>query len=309
MNILLSVVMTNYNHANFLKKRISSILSQLPENAELVIVDDASTDDSVEIIKHFKKVDTRVLLIKNKKNLGVVPSANIALNLAKGKYIALLAADDKILPGFINKTLQVLLDHPNIAICCSDCGLSFDGFPDKNPNEIETTKLLETSETLHIFTTKNLFKIFRTTNFWIPGHTSIIKKSSIVRQGLLNEQLEYLCDWFMIHSIALEEGVAYIPKTLSVWRQHKKTYSAEIQADSKRIKNIYRKLFTILSEEKNRDLRSKFRKATILHLYVKQLILELIWQPKQWDIVAFVVAKVLYRRLRRYLRLEKNSLS
>lgn len=305
MAILLSAVMTNYNHASFLKERISSILNQLPTNGELVIVDDASTDNSIEIIEQFEKNDSRIHVIKNEKNLGVVPSANIAFHAARGKYITSLAADDKILPGFIDKTLKVLLDHPDIAICCSDCGLSFDGFANKNPDHIETTKLLETSKKLHVFAPKNLPKIFRTTNFWIPGHTSIIKKSSIKKHGFLNDKLEYLCDWFMIHSIALEEGIAYIPETLSIWRQHKKTYSAEIQSDNERKKNIYRKLFIILSDKKNKRLRSKFRKATILHFYAKQLIFELIWQPKQWDVVAYIAVKVLRRRFRRYLGLEK----
>jgi len=304
----LSVVMTNYNHGHYLNERIPSILSQLPLSSEFIIVDDASTDNSVSIIQKFVEGDSRINFIRNKKNLGVVFSANIAFKAAQGKYVTSLAADDKILPGFIDKTLQVLLDHPDIAICCSDCGLCFEGFSDKDPNAIETTKLLKTSESLHVFSPKKLPKIFRTTNFWIPGHTSIIKMSAIKKHGYLNKNLESLCDWFLFHSIALEEGVAYIPQTLAIWRQHNynNNFSSTVQNDKKRKKSMYLQLFKILSEKKNRKIRSQFRKATILQFYVKQLFFTLIWQPKQWDIIATVLIKVFRRRLRRYLALEKN---
>src|SRR3989344_8141378 len=132
--MLLSVIMTNFNHGHFLEARLSSILDQLTENGEIVIVDDASTDESVSIIKTFAAKDKRIKLLQNSTNLGVIPSVNRALQTAQGKYITSLAADDLILPGFIKKTLQPLLDHPDIAICCSDCGLLFDCFPDRDTN-------------------------------------------------------------------------------------------------------------------------------------------------------------------------------
>src|SRR6185295_6763302 len=103
--MLLSVIMTNYNHGHFLEARLHSILEQLPDDAELLIVDDASTDNSVAIIQKIAQTEPRIRLSQNPKNPGSVTSVNRALQEAKGTYIASLAADDKILPGFIEKTL------------------------------------------------------------------------------------------------------------------------------------------------------------------------------------------------------------
>lgn len=305
--MLLSVIMTNYNHGHFLESRLHSILEQLPDDAELLIVDDASTDDSVAIIQKIAQNEPRIRLSQNTKNQGVVSSVNRALQEARGTYIASLAADDKILPGFIEKTLNVLLAFPDIAICCSDCGLSFDGFPNRNPDTIETSKLLEGVTEVQIFRPKKLLSVFQNTHFWIPGHTSIIKRASLLRFGGFDPRLEFLCDWLLIHTIALTEGVAYIPETLSVWRQHPKTYSAECQSNTDKMKRAYRNLFVVLSETTKRSVRPLIRKSTILHFYVKELFRELLFRPQYWDFLAAIVVKVLRRRFRRYFGLKREG--
>ena len=298
--MLLSIMMTNYNHGSFLRSRLESILHQLIEEGEIVIVDDASTDDSVSIIKEFAINDSRIRLIQNPKNLGVIASVNTALKATRGKYIGSLAADDKILPGFIEKTLNVLMAHPDIAICCSDCGISYDGFPDQDPNHIQTTKLLETSQPLRVFRPAELPKIFSSTDFWIPGHTCIIKREALIHHGGFDQRVKFLADWLLLHSIALTGGIAYIPETLSVWRKHPQTYSGNLESDEMQKKMIYRQLLKIINETENRPFRSLFRKATLLRIYVRHLFWELIWKPKYWDFIAVIAMNVIKRRTQRY---------
>lgn len=298
--MMLSAIMTNYNHGAFLPKRLQSILEQLPPDSELVIVDDASTDQSLSIIETFQ--DPRIRVFKNQHNQGVVKSVNIALQAAKGKYIVSLAADDRILPGFIAKTMQVLLDHPEIPLCCSDCGLSFDGFPEKDPETVETTILYrgDPSKEYFVFPPEILPQIFRSSHFWIPGHTSIIKKESLLKYGGFQEKLEFLCDWFLIHSIALNEGVAYIPQTLSVWRRHQHTYSFALEADTRRKRNVYWNMIQLLNEKRHRHLRKLFKRSAIIDFYIRELFYKMIWYPRQWDLVIPLVLRVLKRRYRRF---------
>ena len=71
---------------------IESIINQRYEDWEFIIVDDASTDKTVQIIKSYK--DDRIKLIENEKNLGLTHNLNIALSVAKGKYIARIDGDD-----------------------------------------------------------------------------------------------------------------------------------------------------------------------------------------------------------------------
>lgn len=89
---LVSVIMPSYNVEKYITASIKSVLAQTYKNLELIIVDDCSTDKTVEIIKSFN--DERIRLFINDKNQGAALSRNRALREAKGKYIAFLDADD-----------------------------------------------------------------------------------------------------------------------------------------------------------------------------------------------------------------------
>ena len=88
----ISIVMPVYNSEKYLQESIKSILYQTFKDFEFIIVDDCSTDGSLEIIKSYE--DERIRLIQNEKNLGTVKSRNIGLKKAEGKYVAILDADD-----------------------------------------------------------------------------------------------------------------------------------------------------------------------------------------------------------------------
>ena len=93
-----------YNEEKYLEEAIESILTQTFTDFELIIVNDGSTDSSLETIKRYN--DRRIKLINNSKNLGITKSLNIALKEAKGKYIARQDADDVSLPNRLEEQLK-----------------------------------------------------------------------------------------------------------------------------------------------------------------------------------------------------------
>ena len=103
-----------YNGSRYLGEAIKSILNQTFSDFEFLIIDDASTDDSVEIIKSYE--DARIRLIENEKNFGLSATLNKGLDLAHGKYIARMDQDDLSLPNRLQKQVQYLEDHPNICV-------------------------------------------------------------------------------------------------------------------------------------------------------------------------------------------------
>lgn len=94
-----------YNSEDFVREAIESILNQTFKDFELIIIDDASTDNSFEICKEYK--DGRIKLVRNEVNLGVAQTRNRALSMARGEYIALLDSDDISL----SNRIQVQFDH------------------------------------------------------------------------------------------------------------------------------------------------------------------------------------------------------
>lgn len=89
---LVSIIMPNYNSEKFISSSIESVIAQTYVNWELIIIDDCSTDTSIEIAERFK--DARIKIIKNKKNYGAAVSRNNGIKSANGRYIAFLDSDD-----------------------------------------------------------------------------------------------------------------------------------------------------------------------------------------------------------------------
>ncbi len=95
---LVSVLMTCYNREKFLSAAIESVLWQTFEDFELIIVDDLSTDGSVEIANQYANRDARIRVVVNETNLGQFPNRNHAISLARGKYIKYHDSDDLMYP-------------------------------------------------------------------------------------------------------------------------------------------------------------------------------------------------------------------
>ena len=90
----LSVVIPVYNPQKYLINCLDSVLNQSFNNFELIIVNDASTDDSIQIINQYSKKDDRIKVFNNLEHQGAAYSRNIGLKAASGKYIIFLDADD-----------------------------------------------------------------------------------------------------------------------------------------------------------------------------------------------------------------------
>jgi glycosyltransferase involved in cell wall biosynthesis len=112
----ISVVMAVYNGSRFLKEAVESILSQTMTDFEFLIVDDASTDETPVILRELADRDDRVLVLRNDTNLGPFPSANRALELARGEYIARLDADDIAISDRLERQVRYLDEHPEVFV-------------------------------------------------------------------------------------------------------------------------------------------------------------------------------------------------
>ena len=113
----ISVILPVFNSERYVAKAIESILCQSFSNFQLVIIDDGSTDKSAEIISGFS--DPRIHFHQNDKNLGLITTLNIGLNLAKGEFIARMDADDIAMPDRFEKQITFLQNSPNTGICGS----------------------------------------------------------------------------------------------------------------------------------------------------------------------------------------------
>ena len=111
---LLTVLMPIYNAEKFLAESINSILSQTYSDFEMLILDDASTDNSLKIIKAYAKEDKRITVLVNQKNRGEAKCRNRLLKNSKTEFIAWMDADDISLEDRLQKQMDFLKQNPNI---------------------------------------------------------------------------------------------------------------------------------------------------------------------------------------------------
>lgn len=120
---LVSIVMPVYNAGNFLMEAVESLQGQTYKNWELIAIDDYSSDNSLETLKSFAKKDKRIRVFRNKRQLGVSKTANLALSKTKGQFIARMDADDICLPYRLEKQLKFLQKHQEIVAVGGQCDL------------------------------------------------------------------------------------------------------------------------------------------------------------------------------------------
>ena len=111
---LVSVIMPSYNAAEFLRAAIESVIAQTYTNWELIVADDCSTDDSVEIIKAYQAQHANIRLLQNEKNYGAAHTRNVALRAAKGDWIAFLDSDDYWSKEKLEKQLAFMVENGSV---------------------------------------------------------------------------------------------------------------------------------------------------------------------------------------------------
>ena len=120
MNDLVSIITPCYNSISFIAQAIESVLSQTYHHWEMIVVDDCSTDGSLDIINNYAKSDSRIKIYKTEQPSGspVLPR-NIAIKNAIGKYIAFLDSDDIWLPTKLEEQIQIFKTNPDTVVVFS----------------------------------------------------------------------------------------------------------------------------------------------------------------------------------------------
>lgn len=144
MNPLVSIITANYNAQKFITTCIDSVINQTYTNWELLVVDDCSNDNSLNIIKEFIKKEPRIKLIKLDSNVGAAKARNSAIKIAKGAFIAFLDSDDSWLSNKLELQIAFMLKR--------DIAFSFSSYYSYN----EQKKDRKTINSLPIITYKKL---------------------------------------------------------------------------------------------------------------------------------------------------------
>ncbi|NDV46180.1 glycosyltransferase [Paludibacter sp. 221] len=218
----ISVVMPVYNAGRFLREAIESVLGQTHENFELVIVDDCSSDNSVQIVKSFD--DERIILIENKQNTGNYPCRNRGIKQATGEFIAVMDADDIMVPERMDTQLLFLLNNEQYMAVGSDVFVVDEnskekGIWSKHSNNFEEIKV-------------RLLKDNVCTHPTLMLRSEVFKKHGIY----YNEKYLYSADYELLYQISKIGKITNIKIPLLKYRVH----SGQITAKKKNEQDLYK---------------------------------------------------------------------
>ena len=220
----LSMTMTNYNHAHFLPEAMQSVAEQSYQPMEWIIIDDASTDNSMEILAAFAQEHSNIRLIRNDQNMGIIYNLNRLLELASGDYIVGLASDDKFLPGFFEKAMQLLEQYPQAGLC-SAASLIMDEAG--NHTSLATALPLINMKAGYISPQQALY-LMQFHGSWIAGNVTVYKRQALLEAGGFIQKLGSYADGFIQEVLALRHGACFIEEPLGVWRVRTTNYSVTI---------------------------------------------------------------------------------
>lgn len=205
-----SVMVVTYNQEDLISETLDSVLEQNYPNLEIVVADDASTDNTPAIIQSYQKKHPDIIKpVLNAKNLGITGNSNAAFFHCTGEFIAILGGDDLFLPGKISKQIQLFKD-PDVVLAYHpvDIFLHQTG---------ETLFLTNTTRHEHIGDVYDLIS-----KGGIPGASSVIVRRSACPDYGFNPSLPVVSDWIFYIEIALRGKIAFLDEMLGRYRKHGK---------------------------------------------------------------------------------------
>jgi glycosyltransferase involved in cell wall biosynthesis len=217
----LSVLMPNYNHAHLVGEALRSLLGQSFKPSEIIIVDDASTDNSLEVLESYAQREPSIRIVRNERNQGVICNLNRLTEWASSDYVMFLAADDQLLPGFFEKSMGVLALHPAAGLCSSRTWVQ----PSDGREKFIPPDELRVSTPIFIPSTRARTLLLSQGN-WIHGNTCVYRRTALQEAGGFLPELQSLTDSFAAQVIALRHGACFIPEPLAIWRYSERGYAA-----------------------------------------------------------------------------------
>ncbi|MCS6824874.1 MAG: glycosyltransferase [Cytophagales bacterium] len=279
-----SVLMCVFNGEKYLKEAMDSILCQTFTDFEFIIIDDNSTDRSVDMIRSY--TDRRIRLFRNEENIGLTKSLNKGIELARGKYIARMDADDISLPDRLAVQVQFMEENPQVSLVATHIAL------------IDTEGAIKGYWQDDIDTTTHEKIVNRLPHSNCIAHPSIVIRSEILKRYRYNEECTNSQDWELwLRLSTTGHTFAKITEVKLHYRIHHNSISCTSSANgvNKKIERLY--FIFIKNQLRNKNFSLTLLKVLIkyLKLFINRKKIEASNWVYQWRIKFF-----LWRQLRKH---------
>jgi glycosyltransferase involved in cell wall biosynthesis len=216
-----SVIVPNYNHAPYLRQRLDSIMNQTFRDFEVIVLDDASTDNSREIIQTYAHYPRFRFLFNGTRNGSAFKQWQKGLESARGEYIWFAESDDCASPYFLSKLLRVLENDKSLGLVYCQSYL-VDPSSRVLGDAIQWTDDLDPCRWENNFVNNGLAEIreYLSRKNTIPNASAVLIRASVLRSiDGLDDGYRLCGDWLLWIKILLQSNVGYVAEMLNYWRQ------------------------------------------------------------------------------------------
>jgi len=223
----LSVILPNYNHALLLPRALEALAAQNRPADEILLLDDASTDDSLEVAASWQVRLPQLRIIAKARNAGVVATLRLGLAEATGDYVYLGAADDETRPALFERTLAALESFPTAALATGEVLLIG---PDGRPAGLRPVIL--PSQTEAFLDPAATAALLRHSDHLVVAVGAVWRRASMLASGGIDPTLGSMVDAFLARELALRHGFVFIPEVLGIWHVNPAGYSRSAAANT-----------------------------------------------------------------------------
>jgi len=201
-----SIVIPTYNRAELVERAVRSVLAQTYANLDIIIVDDGSTDGTLERIVLLQRTDRRIRPIRHEANRGAQAARNTGIKAAIGEYIAFLDSDNEWLPQKIEKQLALFTSQP------SSPGVVYCGF----------TRFNSAQELTHEYIPEYRGYVYPIVlrNWLTDTSTIVVRREFLALIQGLNETLRAYHEWDLCIRLARECDFDFMPECLTIYHEH-----------------------------------------------------------------------------------------
>jgi glycosyltransferase involved in cell wall biosynthesis len=224
VNTLVSICIPTYNGAKYIAECLESVCNQTFSNFEVVVCDDASTDNTVEIVKKYQRNDNRIKLFINQTNSGLSANWNKCMELATGEWIKFIFQDDSIHPHGIAELLKTSANAK--VIVCEREFIFESGTSAKvifNYNNLRRLYQFIPGNSTNYISSEDMCRLISKKfphNFIGEPSSLFFSKECVSRYGGFLPNMTQMVDYEFILRLAVNEGLCYVPEKLISFRVH-----------------------------------------------------------------------------------------
>lgn len=280
--IRVSIILPNRNHATELKTSLAAIAAQTRVPDEVIVIEDASTDDSMAVIESFRPRIENLKILRNETQLGVPRAVQRGIEAATSDYIFLASADDKLEPNACATLTDTAAAFPDARLIVSQ-------FTEWRPDLQSVTVHAGDSDRAMwyvegdtpIYITPERFRCLLQQRFvMLAANTALIRRDALMEVGGFDPKLEWHSDWFALYAIAFRYGFCAVPRSLARFRVAPGSYSERGMRNARAQRHIALEIQRKLRSPAFQDVDSKVMAAPIvMSTFLRALLLALCVRP------------------------------